>query len=380
MNAPLPSTPAPARAPRASITALLGRQDQPTDAIRDYCACLARALPSVGISSTTTSFPWDTLGWPRALRDLCSQSSVWHGQWVHIHYTALAWSARGFPSRIPRILRILRLAGVRTAVVFHDSLPSSGNRLRDRARRTFQLRIMRRAYRLSDFSIFTVPLERIPWLPRHPAHALFIPIGSNLPDPSKLTLDITKSPALSREPITVAVFGVTGSGQTSAEIADISSAILRASESVSPLRLLVLGRGAAEAEPALRQSLAGSPVTFEVHGILPLEEISRVLVSANLLLFVRGPVSPQRSSALAALCAGLPIVGYRDSSTCFPITEAGLELAPVGDRAALGEALTRVLADPILGASLAARSRAAHSTYFAWDKIAARYAEAFANA
>ena len=110
-----------------------------------------------------------------------------------------------------------------------------------------------------------------------------------------------------------------------------------------------------------------------------MEEIARSLGSASLLLFVRGAVSPQRSSALAALSCGLPIVGYRDSSTSFPITEAGLELVPTGDRAALGEALTKVLTDPILITNLAARSRAAHSAYFAWDKIAARYAEAFAD-
>jgi glycosyltransferase involved in cell wall biosynthesis len=379
MNAPAPSTPTPASDPRASITALLGSQDQPTDAIRDHCACLARALPSVGIAFNTASVLWDTLGWPRGLRDLRRQSPAWRGQWVHIHYTALAWSARGFPSRIPKVLRILRFAGVRTAVVFHDSLPSSGDRLRDRVRRAFQLRIMRRAYQLADRSIFTVPLERVTWLPRNPAHALFIPIGSNLSGLSQFSPDINEPRATSPRPVTVAVFGITGSGQTSVEIADISSALRRASESVSPLRLLVLGRGVAEAEPALLQSLAGSPVTLEVHGVISLEGIARALASATLLLFVRGSVSPQRSSALVALSCGLPIVGYRDSSTSFPITEAGLELVPTGDRAALGEALTKVLTDPILITNLAARSRAAHSAYFAWDKIAARYAEVFAD-
>ncbi len=357
--------------PRLSITALLGRQDQPTDALRDHCSCLSLALPSVGIRFSTHSVPWDTLGWPRALHELRLRAPAWRGQWVHIHYTALAWSARGFPSRVPSLLRLLRSAGARTAVVFHDSLPSSGLRLRDRARRAFQLLIMRRAFLLADRSLFTVPLERVPWLPPHSSRAVFIPIGSHLPEQPALT-----SPS---SPLTVAVFGVTGSGKTSAEIAAIASALRRASQLVSPLRLLVLGRGAQEAGAALRQSLQGFPVSLDLRGVLSLSDIARALASSSVLLFVRGPVSPQRSSALAALSCGLPIVGYRDSSTCFPITEAGLALVPLGDQAALGDTLAKVLADPALAAQLAAQSRAANSSYFSWDTIAARYAAAFSN-
>ena len=43
--------------------------------------------------------------------------------------------------------------------------------------------------------------------------------------------------------------------------------------------------------------------------------------------------------------------------------------------AALGEALVRLLTQGDYRASLAERSRVAHTQYFAWEAIAARYVE-----
>src|SRR6266849_3699007 len=96
--------------------ALLGRRDEPTDAVEEYCSYLGAAL---------------------------------------------AWSRRGFPLRFLRILRILRASGARVAVVFHDVEPYTGHRFVDRLRRSVQLRAMREALRLADVAVLTVPAEKL---------------------------------------------------------------------------------------------------------------------------------------------------------------------------------------------------------------------------
>ena len=93
------------------------------------------------------------------------------------------------------------------------------------------------------------------------------------------------------------------------------------------------------------------------------------------MLFIRGELSPQRGSALAAVACGLPLVAYRGPGTVFPITGAGVELAPLNNRAALAEALCRVLQDDALRLALRERSRHAYASYFSWDVIAQRYIE-----
>jgi glycosyltransferase involved in cell wall biosynthesis len=55
------------------------------------------------------------------------------------------------------------------------------------------------------------------------------------------------------------------------------------------------------------------------------------------------------------------------------MTEAGVLLAPEGDRDALADALGRVLADDTLRAELRRRSLAAREKHFSWDRIAQDY-------
>jgi glycosyltransferase involved in cell wall biosynthesis len=359
-----------------AVTALLGKLDAPTDALRDHCACLARALQVRGMHMELAEARWELHGWRRTLRELRSRSRGWRGQWVILHYTALSWSRRGFPLGVLAMLWTLRHRGVRCGIVFHDSIPFSGQRLRDRVRRVSQLAVMRAAYRLAARAIVTVPIEQIPWLPAHPSKAVFIPIGSHIPESVCARADNRGA----GQGATVVVFGITGGGQTSREVADIVHAITRAREQVGRVRLLALGRGAEDARAALESGLAGSGVELSIAGVLPEEEIAAQLAAADVLLFVRGPVSPQRSSAIAGIACGLPIVGYASDATCFPIDQAGLELAPLGDREALGAALCRVLGDMELWQRLHLRSVEAQKTYFSWDAIARRYISVFGHA
>jgi glycosyltransferase involved in cell wall biosynthesis len=309
--------------------------------------------------------PWERIGWTRALWCLWRESGSWKGRWVLVQYTALAWSRRGFPVGFLAVLWILKQRRTRVAVVFHDAEGYSGQRRIDRARRACQHAVMRTAYRWAARNILTVPLEQVPWLPRNAAKAVFIPVGANLPEVGG---GVGACAAEPRTLKTVAVFGVTGNFLSS-EVADIDFALRHSKSKVGELRLVVLGRGSTDAEPALRRELNGAGVEVEVLGLLSPEQVARVLSRADALLFVRGGVSSRRGSAIAGIACGLPVVGYRGEETGFPITQAGVLLVPKGDRAALAEALGRVLAEDWLRGELQKRSREAHRRYFSWDVI-----------
>lgn len=275
--------------------------------------------------------------------------------------------------RFLRVLRILRAAGAQVAVVFHDVEPYAGRRFVDRLRRAVQLRTMRQALRLVDLAVFTVPTEKLSWVPRDTSNAVFIPVGANLPLPGT-----TASPGSSAAgwPPTVAVFGITGGKAGQLESETITEAVRFAAKRIPSLRLLAFGRQADRAESFLQKGLRGVAVELKVLGVLPSEEVVRMLSSSDVLLFVRGPISSGRGSAIAGIACGLPIIAFAGPETAAPITDAGIVLVSPEKKDALGEALVRVLNDREYRASLAERSRQAYTEYFSWQAIAARYAEA----
>ena len=353
--------------------ALLGRRDLPTDGVEDYCTFLSEALACPGVELKKIRVKWSEKGWVAALRQLWRESANWRGMRVLVQYTGLGWSRRGFPVGVIAVVMLLRWRGARCAVVFHDATATPGDRAIDRIRAAFQMWVIRTISALSERSVFTFPLERIPWLSANANKAVYIPLGANIPanlQPRKNGRD------KSNQPKTVAVFGVTVGRVTSEEVADIVYTLSRADKHLSPLRLLVLGRGSDEAREALEAALHGTGVELVVRGLLPAAEVTRSLCEADALLFVRGLVSPRRSSAIAGIACGLPIVGYGEPDSSFPLSEAGVEFAPWHDRDALAKALCRVLSDEQRWNELHQRSLRAQVDYFSWEFIARQYQKA----
>jgi len=248
-----------------ACVALLGRRDEPTDAVEEYCTWLARGLAPLGINLELARVPWARTGWRAALADLRRHAPAWAGRVILVQYTALAWSERGFPTRFPGLLRVLRAAGARCVLVFHDAKPYTGARLIDRARRAWQTRVMRSAWALADGVVLTVPLERLTWQPPPSPVPVFLPVGANLPARSGAAVSERDAGA----PLTVAVFGVTGGEHAPREVADIALAVNRAAARVSGLRLVVFGRGAEDARMLLETAIDRSRVALEVRGVLP---------------------------------------------------------------------------------------------------------------
>ena len=354
------------------VIALLGRPDAPTDAVEEYCRYLGDALLAEDFELIIERVAWPESGWTRAASALRHRARGWAGAWVLVQYTALAWSARGFPVRFTRVLKTLKVAGARVAVVFHDVEPYSGTRVIDGLRRRSQLRAMVEALRLSDAAVFTIPMENVSWIKRHPGKGHFIPVGANLPTSS----DANSRKGISMgEKLSVAVFGITGGEAGRKEIEKIVEAVRFAASRVGNLRLIVLGRNAQSAEAELTKRFRDSTVELHVLGVLPGKDVVRSLTVSDVLLFVRGHISTRRGSAIAGIACGLPVIAFEGPETAAPITEAGLALFSPQRKGDLGNVLVHVLEDEHYRALLAQRSWVAQQQYFSWHAIAARYAE-----
>jgi len=356
--------------------ALLGRPDKPTDAVEDYCRYLSEALEKRSISLELMRVLWSERNWQEALRDVRKKAEEHRGCWFLVQYTALAWSRRGFPLRVPKLIQFVKNCGARCAVVFHDAIPYAGTRMIDRLRRGLQVQAMQRSLRSADLAIFLVPPEKVPWVTKGHRNIAFIPVGANLPEPDRAWL-MEKNKANGAR--TVCVFSVTGDWAGRHEVEGIELAVRHAAKELGKLRLVVAGRNSEEAGRALQQSLADAGVEIVVHGVLPAEEIVRALGSCHAMLFTRAGISTRRSSAIAGIACGLPIVASEGPETAAPLTEAGIVLLPAGAKNEFGPALVRVLTNDAFREALAERSRLAQERYFSWSAIADQYALSIRN-
>jgi hypothetical protein len=362
----------------SDVVLLLGRKDEPTDAVEEYCQYLCEALGRRSVKGTIVRVPWKERGWAGAVDEVRRAAESWRGRWVFIQYTALAWSERGFPRRVLRILQALGDAGARIGVVFHDVEPFAGIRAVDVLRRQVQLRTMRRMLRAAEVAIFTVPLNVVSWI-RSAGNATFIPVGANLPE-------VRDDPEIGGGAqhfgedgtlvLQIAVYGVTGGAAGAEECDQIANAIRFAIGRGAKLELHAFGRGAAERETELRDRLKDVPVELRVEGVMPADRVRAAIRATGATLFVRGAISTRRGSAIAGIACGKTVIAYKGPDTASPITEAGVVLVERGHSAQLGEALLRVATDRGFRDSLGERSARAQEMFFSWDAIAGRYIEA----
>src|SRR5579863_1363506 len=365
-----------ANAPAEMWIALLGRRDVPADGIADYCAHLQQALEPHGVALQLARVEWPSTGWLAALRNLSRESKSWRDKWVILQYTALAWSQHGFPIGALLSVAILRLHGARCAVLFHEPWGTSGPRRIDRIRCAFQNWTVRTLHRLSRKSIFTVPLNTVPWLPPEAEHSAFIPLGPNIPE-NLTNRSATRNQNGLRK--TVAVFCVSEPPYHQREIHEISHAVRTAAAVGIPLRVVFVGRGTTEAKNEIDHAFQGTQIEISNRGLCAAAEVTRILSESDAMLAVRGRLYLRRGSALAGLACGLPIIGYAGSAQGTIIEEAGITLVPYGDSEALGAALRDILTDAVLWQEMHERSRRAQQKYFSWDVLANSYVDFFSR-
>ena len=366
---------APSSSAGIRLILLLGKRDTPADGVQDYCEYLAEALRRREIQTDIARVDWHSEGWVRALQKLTDQGAKWTGAWVILQYTALSWSRRGFPLGALAVLRNLRRQKLRCAAVFHESRRQGGAKWAGQVRGAFQDWVVRQIYSHVDTAIFADPLDRIEWLPPGRNHAVFIPIGANLPAPP-WTAELLNSQQSGTD--TVAIYCLSDPPNLHNELRDISKAI-RLAAAGRKLRVVFLGRGTAEAQDEIARAFEGTSAVISNLGIKDAKAVRDTLMSSDVMLCVRGEMNPTRGSAIAGIVCGLPIVGYGTSEKAFPISEAGVRLVPYRDSDALGTNLVEVLGDSRLRGQLGAASRAAHEKFFSWDTIADRMIQALSD-
>src|SRR5208283_2003824 len=126
---------------------------------------------------------------------------------------------------------------------------------------------------------------------------------------------------------TIAVFSITGGDPGARETKIILAAVRHAAQKLGKLRLSVFGRHAELREATLREGLQDLPVDISVEGVLDDQQVRDRLRAADVLLFVRAPISTRRGSAIAGIAAGVPMVAFAGPETTWPITDAGVLFA-----------------------------------------------------
>jgi glycosyltransferase involved in cell wall biosynthesis len=286
--------------------------------------------------------------------------------WTMLQYSHLAWSRRGFPLGALAIAATVRLGGTKLAVTLHDPLPFGGTRVRDRIRTFTQLVVMRVLVLLAHRAFVTVDPSVISWAgSRMSAVLSLVPVGSNVGV-------MTRGRAQGEER-TVVVFGVTENNVD--EATRIARVVRTVRRSLPDLALQVVGRGAQQAMPVLQRELGCSDVRLSVHGVIAAREVALHIADADVLLFLRGGASSRRGTIAAAIACGTPIVAERGPETATPVTEAGLELVPLGDDAAAATAIVRIIEDQTWSAELTSRNHEAHERWFSWESIGERILE-----
>jgi hypothetical protein len=192
-----------------------------------------------------------------------------------------------------------------------------------------------------------------------------IPVGSNIVPSAEQPSPIGGHRAL------CAVFG-----QPEAMSARLVAALGRwLGEAGGGVRVRWMTRSGAAVRHFVEEQCGSWPSGLEVLERAPADEISRVLASATVFLapIVDG-VSTRRTTVMAALAHGLPIVGTDGPCTDEVLrTSEAFALSPPEDGQAWIAQLERVLGDAALRARMGRAARALYESRFTWDRIAAAY-------
>lgn len=195
-----------------------------------------------------------------------------------------------------------------------------------------------------------------------------LPIGSNVGEPR-----ISRTHARAQRHLAddVTVVGVFGMAHVSKGVGGLGAVLARTASEVGPLTLLAVG-GIGKAIP---QDILG--VTVVRTGILDAGSVSDAFMCMDAFLcpFSDG-ISTRRSSMVAALAHGIPVVSNRGDSTVALFEEdeiytAAFTLAENGSDMALTKVLSKVLVDKSSWVRRSESALAAYNTVFSYKITAA---------
>jgi glycosyltransferase involved in cell wall biosynthesis len=328
------------------------------DGIGDYSTALKTALCAAGADAEVLFWPSERIGAGDGI--------------VVLQYNPFSFGRWGFAPRLPFDLMLLarRRPRLGVAVMVHEAyVPiDSVKSLIMGVWQRLQLRAV-----LASANVVMVTTSS--WIPRLPAGsgAIPVPVGSNLPDRRDQREARRRMLGVGPDTLVLATFG----GDHPTRLLDYVVAAANAIVATRAVILLHLGAG--------ERPLVDLDTRVVLHrpGRQSDEEVAADLSAADLYLApFRDGISTRRTTFIAALQHGLPVVG-----TDGPNTEADLrkqteaiQWAPASDREAFVEAARRLASDEESRTSSATAARAMFDEHFDWDLIAARILAALTRA
>jgi glycosyltransferase involved in cell wall biosynthesis len=337
------------------VALLCAERQSGTNAILEYTEHLARALRNQSIDSKVVI-------WNGVRTDIRSYDTV------VLQYNPFLYARRGFAAAL--VASLLGLQGttpsIRLAMMVHEMyVPIVDWRtgvigVAQRA----QLRLLHSFSGGLFVSIQAWSDTLAEWKPlRAVAH---LPVGSNLPDcRTQRAAGRDELKVRHGEQIVIAAFGTAHPSRLMARVISAANAVARQTGDVI---LLNLGANA----PHLNGLDRG--VRLVQPGVLPAEEVARLLSAADIFLapFTDG-VSTRRTSLMAAMQHELAVIGTDGHLTDDVLRRApGLILGDVNDADAFDAAATMLAEDATQRAENGRAVRALYDDEFAWPVIAQR--------
>jgi glycosyltransferase involved in cell wall biosynthesis len=339
------------------------RKTEGIDAIDEYSRRLVDALCDRGVKAR---YVGDGLSLARR-RVPCPR-------WILIQYNPFAYGHWGVaPELVAEALMFRHRTGAPLAVSVHESWVNPD----DRGRTPWRSLLMGGYQRLQLASLLgaaDVVMAATQALVRQLGHdAIHVPVGSNV-IPIPVNRDDARDRLGIHDELVVALFG-TGHPSRALEYATAAIERLVDARGSEYVKVLNLGVGA----PAI--DLRGR-VAVETPGELVDRELSLRLSASDLLLlpFTDG-LSTRRTTMMAGLAHGLPVVGLQGPGTDDVLVRSGqaLTLTPLGDIAAFAKATVALAEDADRRRATGRAGRELYATQFDWSVTARRVAAALAN-
>lgn len=263
----------------------------------------------------------------------------------------------------------LRLRGRGVTLTIHEyAVPGTGSLRRTAARiLMLAMTIVLGSLASRIFVTFELPRRRLQRLLFWKAARIaVVPVGSNVPAAGQAG---RISP--SSEAVIATIFG-----QPEAMNAALVAAVaawLRAERAQLGLRWI--GRSRTAIETFLREQCGVSDGIVHVIDRQPSGTVAELLSSSDICLapIVDG-VSTRRTTVMAALASGLPIVGTDGPCTDAVLRQAeGCQLSPPEDGEAFVRNLASIVADAERRRHMGHSSRALFERHFTWERIAGTY-------
>lgn len=281
--------------------------------------------------------------------------------WILLEYQPFSYGRWGFaPGLVEAALRVRRHGGTRLALMVHEAwVPMLDWR-------STLMGLWQRAQLRALVGLADCVMTSTQALARTLGDAVHMPIPTNIVPVDSSTGDARVRLGLD-DRLTVTLFG---RDHESRALGHAHQAIAALARARGADRLTVLNLGADAPVPMV-------PPGAEVRspGVLAADELSLHLYASDLVLlpFTDG-VSTRRSTLMAALAHGRPILGLRGHNTDSVLARASdaLILTPAGDAGAFARAAAALADDPARRQAIAAAGRRLYEERFDWPVFVRR--------